>query len=159
MLGVMLGYALMVTIVGLGLSRIFLMIPWLQTCLKVASILYLLYLAFRIATSTPPTFEAGEGRGKPLTFLQAAAFQWVNPKGWTMALTACSAYMPPLGPTLGALVIAAISVVVNVPVVELWTAMGMHLRRLLAEPYKLRLFNWTAAALLVASLYPVIKSH
>jgi threonine/homoserine/homoserine lactone efflux protein len=159
MLGVMLGFPLMIMVIGLGLARLFTEFPIVQTVLKVASIAYLLYLAFKIATAPTPTVDDGESSARPLTFIQAAAFQWVNPKGWTMALTVLSAYMPPTDPWRGLAIIAALVVLINVPVVTLWTAMGMQLRRFLGQPKKLRAFNLIAAGLLVASLYPVMRGH
>lgn len=159
MLGVMLGFPLMITVIGLGLARLFTEFPMVQTVLKVASIAYLLYLAFKIATAPTPTVDDGESSARPLTFFQAAAFQWVNPKGWTMALTVLSAYMPPTDPWRGLAIIATLVLLINVPVVTLWTAMGIQLRRFLGQPQKLRAFNLIAAGLLVASLYPVIRGH
>ena len=159
MLGVMLGFPLMITVIGLGLARLFTEFPMVQTVLKVASIAYLLYLAFKIATAPTPTVDDGESSARPLTFFQAAAFQWVNPKGWTMALTVLSAYMPPTDPWRGLSIIATLVLLINVPVVTLWTAMGIQLRRFLGQPQKLRAFNLIAAGLLVASLYPVIRGH
>jgi len=159
MLGVMLGFPLMITVIGLGLARLFTEFPMVQTVLKVASIAYLLYLAFKIATAPTTTVDDGESSARPLTFFQAAAFQWVNPKGWTMALTVLSAYMPPTDPWRGLAIIATLVLLINVPVVTLWTAMGIQLRRFLGQPQKLRAFNLIAAGLLVASLYPVIRGH
>ena len=158
MLGVTLGFGLMIGLIGLGLARLFTVFPALQLVLKIVSVVYLLILAWKIATSAPPTADE-EGRGKPLTFLQAAAFQWVNPKGWTLGITAMSAYLPPVGPWLAPLLVALVSMLVTAPSVALWTSIGMHLRRFLDQPAKLRAFNWTAAALLVGSLYPVLTSR
>ncbi len=90
-----------------------------------------------------------------MTFLQAALFQWVNPKAWTMALTAITAYTPDR--TLGAiLVVAAVFGAINLPAVSSWTVLGLQMARILQNPRQLQVFNWTMAALLVASLYPVI---
>ncbi|WP_309611237.1 LysE family translocator [Sphingomonas sp.] len=158
MVGVTLGFGLMIGLIGLGLARLFTLFPALQLVLKVVSVVYLLILAWKIATSAPPTADE-EGRGRPLTFLQAAAFQWVNPKGWTLGITAMSAYLPPVGPWLGPLLVAVVAMTVTAPSVALWTAIGMHLRRFLDQPAKLRAFNWTAAALLVVSLVPVVRGH
>jgi threonine/homoserine/homoserine lactone efflux protein len=90
MLGIGVGFMVMIALVGLGLAQLFLLYPPLHLALKIVSITYLLYLAWKIATSEPPTADEAE-TGKPMTFLQAAAFQWVNPKAWTMTLTAFSA--------------------------------------------------------------------
>lgn len=95
-----------------------------------------------------------------MTFLQAAAFQWVNPKAWTMALTAVSAYLPAGDRAAGLIVVAAVFGTINLPSVGLWALMGVSLRRVLADPVRLRTFNIVAALTLVATLWPVIAgSH
>ncbi|MDE4060814.1 MULTISPECIES: LysE family translocator [Rhodobacterales] len=153
MLGVALGFVFMVVLVGAGLVGIFEAFPVSYTVLKVASVAYLLYLAWKIANAGPA--ETGEGKGNPMTFLQAAAFQWVNPKAWAMALTAISVYAP--DQTLWAiLLVAALFGAVNLPSVSSWTLLGQQMARVLTNPRRLMLFNWAMAALLVASLYPVI---
>ena len=113
----------------------------------------MLWLAWRIARAAAPA-ERGAG-GRPFTFLQAAAFQWVNPKAWAMALTAASVYAAD-GAMVSALAVAGVFAAVNLPSVGVWAAMGTQLRRVLTKPRRLRAFNWTMAALLVASLYPVV---
>jgi threonine/homoserine/homoserine lactone efflux protein len=153
MLGIGLGFTFMVLMVGLGLIGLFEAFPVSYTVLKVASVLYLLWLAWKIANAAPVT--QGEAAGTPMTFLQAAAFQWVNPKAWTMALTAISAYAP--GHSLMAiLLVAGIFGAVNLPSVSSWTILGQQMARILTNPRRLMLFNRTMGALLVASLYPVI---
>ena len=155
MLGVALGFVFMVVLVGAGLVGIFEAFPVSYTVLKVASVAYLLYLAWKIANAGPA--ETGEGKGNPMTFLQAATFQWVNPKAWAMALTAISVYAP--DQTLWAiLLVAALFGAVNLPSVSSWTLLGQQMARVLTNPRRLMLFNWAMAALLVASLYPVIWS-
>jgi threonine/homoserine/homoserine lactone efflux protein len=90
-----------------------------------------------------------------MTFLQAAAFQWVNPKAWAMALTAISVYSPDR--SLQAIAaVAVVFAVVNFPSVTLWTVLGQQMARVLTNPARLRAFNWTMALLLLASLYPVL---
>jgi threonine/homoserine/homoserine lactone efflux protein len=156
MLGVILGFTLMVLLVGLGLGAVFAAVPGAMLVLKVVSTLYLLYLAWRIAASPPPRLDDREGEGRPLTFLQATAFQWVNPKGWTMALTAAAVYVPVQSRLLGAVVVALVFLVVNIPAATIWAAAGVQLRRLLHRPKAYRAFNLGAALLLVLSLYPVL---
>lgn len=153
MLGVALGFVFMVILVGAGLVQIFDRFPISYTILKVVSVIYLLYLAWKIAHAGPA--EASGNTGTPMTFLQAAAFQWVNPKAWAMALTAISAYTP--DQTLWAIfVVAAVFGAINLPSVGSWTVLGQQMARFLTNPRRLTQFNWLMAALLVASLYPVI---
>ena len=154
MLGIGIGFTVMVAMVGLGLAGVFTAWPPARTVLQVVSVAYLLWLAWKIAHAAPPT-DTPAARGRPLTFLQAAAFQWVNPKAWTMALGAVALYAP--GQEVAAVLwVAAVFGVVNLPCVSLWTVMGMGVRRLIAHPARLRMFNRAMAVLLVASLWPVL---
>lgn len=156
MLGISLGHMLMVVLVGIGLIQIFETFPITNTILKAASIAFLLYLAYKIATAAPPAETSDTPTGKPLTFIQAALFQWVNPKAWAMALTAISAYTPESSGTWGVVVVALVFATTNFPSINLWVFLGTQLRRLLNVPWKLRAFNLCAALLLLASLYPIL---
>lgn len=155
MLGVSLGFALMIVLVGLGLAQLFARYPVAHEVLKWVSVVYLLYLAWKIATARPPG-EGGAAKGAPMTFVQAALFQWVNPKAWTMALTGVTVYMPPVDPWIGLLLVAALFGAINLPCVGLWAAMGVKLRSWLGDARRLRQFNVAAAVLLVGSLYPTV---
>lgn len=154
--GVTLGFAIMVLAVGLGLGAVFAAYPVVYTILKYAGALYLLYLAWVIAMSGPVEDEEGAS-GRPLTFTQAAAFQWVNPKGWVMAVGAVSAYAGIAAFPYNMMVIAALFCVLGVLSSSLWTVLGQSLRRLLTDPRAVRIFNGAMALALVASLWPVLK--
>ncbi|MBT6190467.1 MAG: LysE family translocator, partial [Tateyamaria sp.] len=92
---------------------------------------------------------------RPISFLQAAAFQWINPKAWAMALTAVTAYAP--GTTISAIcLVALVFGAVNLPSISAWTVMGQQMARVLTNRARLTAFNWTMAALLIGSLYPVV---
>jgi threonine/homoserine/homoserine lactone efflux protein len=91
-----------------------------------------------------------------MTFFQATLFQWVNPKAWTMALTAVTVYAPKTNPIMGLTIIALVFGAINLPMVSLWTLMGVQMRRFLSNPQIQRTFNIVAALLLVATLYPVV---
>lgn len=153
MLGIGIGFTLMVFLVGVGLAQIFDTFPALHTALKVFSVIYMLWLAWKIANAAAP--GEGEAKGTPITFLQAAAFQWVNPKAWAMALTAVTVYSP--SPDwIGALWVAGVFGAANFPSVSVYTVLGQQVRRFLTSNTRLRAFNWTMAALLVLSLWPVL---
>lgn len=153
MLGVGLGFTFMVILVGIGLVQVFDAYPPSYDVLKAVSVIYLCYLAWKIAKAAPLQ-ESGEA-GTPITFFQAALFQWVNPKAWAMALTAISVYAPSQSLEAVALV-AIIFGAVNLPSVSSWTVLGQQMRRVLTKPIRLRFFNITMALMLVASLYPIV---
>lgn len=152
--GVALGFPLMIVPVGLGAMKLFDAVPPLYLVLKSVAVLYMLYLAWKIAT-------AGEVKqadsAAPLTFGQAAAFQWVNPKGWSMALGAVTLYAP--GHDLqGVLWIAAIFLLLGILSALAWTGFGTGIRRWLADPRRLTWFNRTMAVALIAAMAPVLVS-
>lgn len=153
MLGISVGHSLMVFLVGLGLAGIFKTWPPALFVLKAGSVAYMLWLAWKIAHAAAP----GEGRqaAQPMTFLQAAAFQWVNPKAWAMALTAVSAYVTAPS-ALAYAAVAGVFALVNLPSITIWAGAGLMVRGWLTGPGRLRTFNWTMAGLLVLSLWPVV---
>lgn len=153
MLGVSLGHMAMTLVVGLGLVGVMLAVPAVTLALKGVSVIYMLWLAWKLAHAAAPGEVAGGAR--PMTFLEAAAFQWVNPKAWAMSLGAVAAYAPDQSPAAVALV-AGVFAATNLPSVSLWTLAGGALRRWLTSPGRLNAFNWTMAVLLVASLIPVL---
>ncbi len=155
MLGVSFGFVFMVVLVGAGLVQVFDAFPVTYTVLKVVSVTYLLYLAWKIASNRKP-LRGAQASGKAMTFLQAAAFQWVNPKAWTMALTALGVYAPPSPTLMNILVVAGVFGLTNFPAITTWVLMGQQLSRFLNTPRRLMIFNVTAGVLLVAALYPIL---
>lgn len=91
-----------------------------------------------------------------MSFVAAAAFQWVNPKAWIMALGAIMTYLPQQAGLPAVCILAVMLAVVNAPCVGAWAAFGVGLRRVLTAPSQLRAFNVTMAALLVLSLSPTL---
>ena len=155
MLGVSLGHSFMVVMVGVALLRLFHAVPVLNTILTVGAVVYMTWLAWKIATALPP--EARAVTGTPFTFLQAAAFQWVNPKAWVMAITAITAYAPQdWSAPAGSLLVAVVFLCTNLPSITLWAVLGVQVRRFLGTARRLRIFNVTMAVLLLASLWPML---
>jgi threonine/homoserine/homoserine lactone efflux protein len=154
-LGITIGYPLMLFIVGIGLAKIFIAVPLIHTILKVISIAYLLYLAYRITKASSP--DETRSQAQPLTFLQAAAFQWVNGKAWVIALGAVTTYTM-VDQTLPLQIVAltAISVVITLGSVSCWTFFGAFMRQFLQTAQRRRWFNYSMAALLVLSILPVL---
>ena len=115
---------------------------------------YMLWLAWKIATATGINDKSATGQ--PMTFLEAAAFQWLNPKAWAMALGAATTYTPEGGGRETVLILAGAFMLVGAPCSAAWAGFGQGLRRFLDRPAILRTFNVTMAVLLVASLYPLM---
>ena len=153
--GVVLGFALMIAVVGLGLDVLFERFPQILPIMRVAGSLYMVWLALKIALAKP--IGKVESGGRPIGFFAAAGFQWVNPKAWTMALSALATYAGVVDDYTGSvLFIAALCALITVPCCVAWTLFGASLSRLLMDPRVTRPFNWTMAALLVASIAPAI---
>ncbi|ATF17030.1 LysE family translocator [Phaeobacter gallaeciensis] len=151
--GVAVGFPLMILPVGLGVMQLFDAFPaltWIMTALSVA---YMLWLAWKVANAAPP--RDGEAQGTPLSFFQACAFQWVNPKAWAMALGAITLYAASRDVT-AILWVSGTYLLVGSFSASTWTLLGQQLRRLLTQPAQLRAFNWTMAALLLASLAAIL---
>jgi threonine/homoserine/homoserine lactone efflux protein len=154
MLGIAFGFTLMVFLVGVGLGNAFKAYPMIYTALKYVGGTYMLWLAWKIAVSGPVS-EATAG-GTPITFFQAALFQWVNPKAWIMAVTANATYSILGYPVISALVVASCFAVSSIPSNFIWVIFGAGLRQILSDPKTLRIFNVGMAVLLVASLAPLL---
>jgi threonine/homoserine/homoserine lactone efflux protein len=155
MLGIGIGFSMMVLLLGLGLGQVFVRFPVIYTVLKYVGAVYLLWLAWKIAQSAPVNGQ-GKSKAQPMTFVEAAAFQWINPKAWTMAVSALATYLQPAQPMVSAVIIAAFFGAINLPSVSIWALFGVGMRRFLNEPRHVRLFNCAMALLLVGSLWPVL---
>jgi threonine/homoserine/homoserine lactone efflux protein len=155
MLGIGSGFFTLLLGVGFGLGAFLETLPLLHTVLKIAGGAYLLYIAWHIAASRD-IGEAAAG-ARPMTFLEAAAFQWVNPKAWVMALGAMAAYPDPQNYAFTVVIIAAVFAIVNIPSVSCWAGFGSLLRNWLSVPPRLKWFNITMGALLALSLWPMLR--
>jgi threonine/homoserine/homoserine lactone efflux protein len=154
MLGIAVGFASLLLGVGFGLGGLLAAIPALHTALKLAGGAYLLYLAWRIASSR--TLDEAGDASRPMSVLEAAAFQWINPKAWVMAVTAMAIYTSPEAPVLSVLLVAGAFALVNLPSVSVWAGFGMALRGWLSDPVRLRWFNLAMGVLLAATLLPML---
>lgn len=152
-LGIASGFALMLAVVGLGVAGVLAATPVLAQALRIVSLLWLLWLAVQIARAGAP----GQGPARPpLGFWGGAAFQWVNPKAWFIALGASAAFVIPgqaMAPQVAR--VAVVFFVIAAPSVLAWAALGGAAGRLLQRPARLRAFNIGMAVLMVASMLPV----
>lgn len=156
MLGIGFGFLSLLLGVGFGLGAVLTAFPALHTVLKIAGGAYLLYLAWRIGMSRS-LGKDGDVKARPMSFIEASAFQWINPKAWVMAVTAMAVYTNPDAPFLSVLLISGAFALVNLPSVSSWAGFGMALRGFLADPVRLKWFNIAMGLLLAATLWPMLK--
>ena len=155
-LGISFGFGVLLAAVGAGVGVILTNVPILFLAIKVAGGLYMLFLAWKIANSGK--VEVKEGAAKPMTFLQAALFQWVNPKAWVMATVAMSTYTGEGNYVLNVGIVVFSFVVFNFPSVTVWAGFGTMMRNFLEDPVKLKVFNYVMAIALVLSLWPMLAT-
>ena len=155
-LGIVCGFPLLVLAVGLGLGTVFQRHPEFHTVLKFGGAVFLVYLAWRIAMAGHGTSKKAPRR--PMTFLEAALFQWINPKAWVFAVSAVATYTTVGGRASAEIaVILAICMLVTIGSTITWTGFGVWLNRFLQEsPRTLRAFNVGMALLLILSIVPVV---
>lgn len=152
-LGIAFGIFMLIGIIGLGLAQVFTTYPALERTLIYVSFAYMLWLAWGIAHSSAPDAKATPR--KPFTFLQAVAFQWVNPKAWVMGITSQTSFA--LGDGWAApFAVSVVFVITCMPLNSVWTWAGLQLQRVLSNPKRLVAFNWGMAALLIASFTPIL---
>ena len=159
-LGICGGFTFMLCAVGLGLHTLLADHPALYDLMRYAGSAYLIWMAWRLATATATPAsqddDAPKSEARPLGVWAAAAFQWVNPKAWVMAVTAMSAYLPARAQAIDVVALALLFGVINLPCVACWAGGGAALRRFLQDPLRLRIFNISMAVALLASLYPML---
>jgi len=159
-LGICGGFTFMLCAVGLGLHTLLADHLALYDVLRYAGSAYLVWMAWRLATATAAPAvqdeDAPASEARPLGVWGAAAFQWVNPKAWVMAVTAMSAYLPARAQAIDVVTLALLFGVINLPCVACWAGGGAALRRFLQDPLRLRIFNISMALALLASLYPML---
>ena len=155
MIGIEVGFASVLVATGFGLGALLHTVPLLYTVLKFAGGAYLLWIAWKIGSSR--SLSEGKTSAAPMSFLSAAAFQWINPKAWVMAVTAMATYTNPDVYFISVLIVGFAFALVNVPSVSTWAGFGSALRDWLSDPKRLKWFNITMALLLVLSLWPMLK--
>jgi threonine/homoserine/homoserine lactone efflux protein len=153
-LGVTIGFPLMIGLIGLGLGKVFELSGVLYQVLKYVGAAYMLYLAWKIATSQP-TDEQAEVDSIPLSFAQMMLFQWINPKGWIMAMTALSAYTAGANYYTGVAIVVATFVFMGLTSAITWALFGAGLKQVMTDPRYFRPINIGLAMLLIVSLVPL----
>ena len=155
-LGISLGFLTMVFCVGLGLGQVLERTPLVYTVLKLVCAAYVLWLAWKIARSRALGPDGGNRMAEPISFLQAAVFQLVNPKAWAVALIVTVSYTDPENYLASLVLTIPLFAVVNLPAISVWAAAGLALRRFLGDGRRLAVFNFFMGFLLLASMLPVL---
>ena len=153
-LGINIGYSMLIFSLGIGLMEVFNLFPLTKNILKSLCVGYLVYLSYRIATSATSAGKNEEQKSRPMSFTEAMLFQWVNPKGWTMGLSAITIYSPTNALSSIILVTFAFSIT-NFPCQCLWVLLGQQFRKLMTSSIKLRIFNYIMAGLLMLTLIQI----
>ncbi len=155
LLGVAFGFPLMLLIVGLALGELFQTSVLLSESLRWGGAALLVRIAWKIA------FSGGTGSksagAQPMGFLHAAGFQWINPKGWSMAVAATSQFIRPDAPMATAAVVAGTFLTLGLLSSTTWTYAGLAIARWLTTARRLRVFNLIMALLIVASVMELLR--
>lgn len=154
-IGVSLGFFVMLLGVGIGIGAVIKSSPTIYNILKYLGALYLLWLAWKTAFSHSVEQNSNK-QGSPLTLLEAALFQWINPKSWMMAISGITLYTSPQYPYISMLLVAIIFTLINFPCVAIWATFGHSLRERLKKPKILKLFNFIMGGLLALSAISVL---
>ena len=153
--GVALGFPFLALCVGLGLGKLFEAFPTLLSVLKVGGVIYMLWLAFKIATAVPSQDDS-ETASKPLNFIQAFGFQWINPKAWIMAITALSSYTLASHYWVGLACVVGTFLFTGITSASTWAGFGAVLKKWLTHPQWFRPINYALSASLLLSLVPML---
>lgn len=152
-MGVVFGFIFMMALVGAGLGQIFDLYPFIHDILRYIGAAFMLYLAYKIATAKN-NMQNGKVAGKPLTFIQASAFQWVNPKAWVMIIGAIAQFLTVGGDKFVELtIIVVVHLVVSAPMTFAWCLFGREIGKLLKSELAFRVFNFTMASLLAIAIF------
>lgn len=157
LLGIGIGHSFQVALCALGIGAMLIAAPGAADLLKLLSAAYLGWLAIKLMRAAPPVDGHSQRSGGPMSFLGAAAFQWVNPKAWMMALTTSGALLPALPDRGLAIALACTTVIlVNFPCVSVWAAFGAAMRRVMTRPAHWRLFNAAMGASLLLTAWWIL---
>lgn len=157
-LGITFGCQVLLVAVAFGLGGVFVIWPQSLLVLRVLCVFILIYLAWLLVRPVRSSTVDPEKQPRPLTFLEAALFQWVNPKAWMMIIAVVTTYTQPGNMAYSLLIIASLFVVLGIPMISTWNLFGVSLQNWLSQPSRAKAFNWVMAVLLLASLIPVLFS-
>ncbi len=153
MLGIPFGFAVQLALCAYGLGAFLMQVPAANMALKIFGSSYLLYLAWTLRENVTSS-DSKNAKGKPMTFINAALFQFANPKAWVMAITGASVFLPSFQPlSLAIVILCLIFCLINLPCITVWTLLGTAIRTCLSNPIWQKSFS---AVIVILTLYAAI---
>lgn len=154
-LGIALGFPILIFIAGFFLGEIFQRSDLLRDVLRWGGAAILLWLAWKVATTGG--LGGSQSRPRPFTFVEAAAFQWINPKAWTMAIAITAQFVTPQAPFASALTVAVVFIGVGLVSASTWAIAGTAIRRAADTPEKQRAVNIVMGLLLAGCVVLLLR--
>ena len=156
-MGVAFGFPLMIAVIAIFLGAVFQALPWLHTALNFVGAAYLLYLTWKLLMADGSVKEGNVG--KPIGFVEAALFQWVNPKAWVMGTGAIAAYTTTAGYGVEVAAIIVVFTITGLGSSVTWASFGSFIARFLHTPARMRAFNIALGLMLLASIVPILMAR
>ena len=155
--GITIGHIIQLILVCLGLGQVFIIFPVIQSILKIICAIYIIFLGYKILGSISPIKEDGS---RPLKFYEAALFQIVNPKAWTISSMAASGFLPKEGNLTISIVIIATTALVVCPIsISPWVIFGSSIRNLVKnQQIKKYIEYFLSALLLITAILIIIQN-
>jgi threonine/homoserine/homoserine lactone efflux protein len=154
MSGITIGHVLQVIVVCLGLGKLFEMFSEIQNVLKIICAVYLLYLGYKIIGSFSKIKEDGS---RPLNFYEAALFQIVNPKAWTISTMVASGFLPKNENLFISILFISITALIICPIsISVWAAFGSGIRNLVKNNKKKAIVEYFLAILLLITAILIV---
>ena len=154
MTGITIGHVLQLILVCFGLGKIFQIFPQIQNILKIVCALYLLYLGYKIIGSFS---KIKEDNSRPLKFYEAALFQLVNPKAWTISSMAASGFLPEDGNLIFSIFFIGMIALIICPLsISPWAAFGSAIRNLVKNNKVKALIEYFLAILLLITAIIIV---
>ena len=157
-LGIQFGFALMISIIAYGSAVILSQIENAENVLRVICFAYLMFLAWRIGSAPAPNLDDPKlDDAQPIRLVEAALFQWVNPKAWAVAVAAVGTYGFLFSGTVGTMLgFAGTFLIIGLPSSFTWAAGGKLIARVLRSPTQYRVFSVVSAVAMVAAVAPAL---
>jgi len=154
--GVALGFGVMLGLVSMGLGELLERIPQAYDAMHWAGALVFLWVAWKIANGGRARADAD---AKPFTFLQAASFQWVNPKAWAMCVALVAQFVTGEAPLQEAITMAVVSALIGTTSAVAWAGFGAALQGWLSVGHRLRIFNGAMALIIVVGVVALLVGY